>query len=168
MNVCISVYAHLDNAQDSRVTETSQKQQGLCVLPPYPANGAYSVVNKADAKPGDGLQAVYVVYSCRHGHALVGSKDVHCVNNVWTAEAPRCEASTSMTNKDTAASTVSANTNSAWSYSGTEVTGFVFLFGYDILYLSNQPNMSLFLEFDVGTGSATTLWYDALSTTKTD
>ncbi|GBP60545.1 Serine protease snake [Eumeta japonica] len=150
MNVCISVYAHLDNAQDSTVTETSQKQQGLCVLPPYPANGTYIVVNKPDAKPGDGLQAVYVTYSCGHGHALVGSKDVHCVNNAWTAQAPRCEseyfvciqwrgelmsdtidylmdieegeASTSITNKETAPSMVLANLSSAWSYSGMEIT----------------------------------------------
>ncbi|GBP89658.1 hypothetical protein EVAR_66990_1 [Eumeta japonica] len=101
-----------------------RKQHSLCVLPDYPSNGTYTVVSEPDAKPGDGLQAVYLTYSCRHGHALVGSKSIHCINNSWTAEAPRCEskASTSITNKGTAPSTVLANTKSAWSYSAMEVT----------------------------------------------
>ncbi|GBP33254.1 hypothetical protein EVAR_5208_1 [Eumeta japonica] len=63
---------------------------GTCTLPPYPAGGSYTVVNKPNAVPGNVFESAHLLYSCSKRRVLYGNKDVYCFNNAWSSKTPNC------------------------------------------------------------------------------
>lgn len=64
--------------------------KGLCVLPPFPKNGFYSVTDLPYAHPGQAFELVNLNYSCHSGYQLIGIQDPYCTRGYWSHDIPQC------------------------------------------------------------------------------
>ncbi|GBP33274.1 Modular serine protease [Eumeta japonica] len=61
-----------------------------CLLPEYPVDGKYFVLNKRDSVPGETQETLSLEYVCNGDSKIVGSKKVYCINGAWSSELPKC------------------------------------------------------------------------------
>ncbi|GBP45794.1 Modular serine protease [Eumeta japonica] len=65
--------------------------QTTCRLPPHPEHGSYTVVNNRNFMPGDFIDSFYLQYQCDAGYAIVGGKELFCINGFQHKDTPKCE-----------------------------------------------------------------------------
>lgn len=65
--------------------------RGKCVLPSYPKNGNYSMLEKPTAHPGLVVDSALLIFSCSTGYKLYGtSQYVNCLKGSWPYDPPKC------------------------------------------------------------------------------
>ncbi|XP_052754505.1 modular serine protease-like isoform X2 [Galleria mellonella] len=93
--LCNRIVANTDtNADDNSSKEDKEKnisQPGVCILPPYPANGRYTVMNAPTGSPGQSSDLYLLNVTCHEGYGLLGDSNVYCYLGYWTPEQlPTC------------------------------------------------------------------------------
>ncbi|CAD0206360.1 unnamed protein product [Chrysodeixis includens] len=70
---------------------TTESPDHMCILPPYPEFGSYTVTNAQGARPGQALRVLQLTVTCSDEYRVDGpTASVFCQRGDWSGSIPKC------------------------------------------------------------------------------